>query len=172
MVAACRQAARQIAEQVTEQIAGRTTVSVERSVTRLLGVDGADALEVPLPNVLVDHVHDGGGLGRGIAYWLGNAMIQTGRSPQQIAEAVSAGELDLSSLELAEEPRDPRAGARGVRGATGRDRAPLRGARAMRERLGESADAAALRAHRDRGRLRGRGAREGRRGGRRATSSR
>ena len=94
-MAACRQAARQIAEQVAERIAGRTTVSVERSVTRLLGVDGANDLEAPLPNVLVDHVHDGGGLGRGVAYWLGNAMLQTGRSPQQIAEAVSAGELDL-----------------------------------------------------------------------------
>ena len=57
VVAACRQAAKQIAEQVSEQIADRTTVPVERSVTRLLGVDGADALEVPLPNMLVDHVH-------------------------------------------------------------------------------------------------------------------
>jgi beta-lysine 5,6-aminomutase alpha subunit len=103
VVAACRHAAKQIAEQVSEQIAGRTTVSVERSVTRLLGVDGADALEVPLPNVLVDHVQERGGLGRGIAFWLGNAMLQTGRSPQQIAEAVSAGELDLAKLDLGEE---------------------------------------------------------------------
>jgi beta-lysine 5,6-aminomutase alpha subunit len=104
VVAACRQAATRIAEQVAEQIAGRTTLSVERSVTRLLGVDGANALEVPLPNVLVDHVHERGGLGRGIAYWLGNAMIQTAGSPQQLAEAVSAGELDLLALQEAEEP--------------------------------------------------------------------
>ncbi len=103
VVAACRQAAKQIADQVAEQIAGRTTVSVERSVTRLLGVDGANDLEVPLPNVLVDHVRDRGGLGRGIAYWLGNAMLQAGRSPQQIAQAVDAQELDLSTLEQAEE---------------------------------------------------------------------
>jgi beta-lysine 5,6-aminomutase alpha subunit len=98
VVAACRQAAHQIADGVAERIAGHTTVSVERSITRLLGVDGANALDVPLPNVLVDHVHDGGGLGRGIAHWLGNAMLHTGRTPQQIAEAVSAGELDLLSL--------------------------------------------------------------------------
>jgi beta-lysine 5,6-aminomutase alpha subunit len=103
VVAACREAATQIAAQVSEQIAGRTTVSVERSVTRLLGMDGADGLEVPLPNVLVDHVHDGGGLCRGVAYWVGNAMLQTGRTPQQIAEALSAGELDLFALERAEE---------------------------------------------------------------------
>ncbi|MEA2201549.1 MAG: beta-lysine 5,6-aminomutase alpha subunit, partial [Solirubrobacteraceae bacterium] len=103
VVAASRQAAKQIAEQVGEQIAGRTTVSVERSVTRLLGVDGADSLDVPLPNVLVDHVQEHGGLGRGVAFWLGNAMLQTGRSPQQIAEAVSAGELTLSELDLGDE---------------------------------------------------------------------
>jgi beta-lysine 5,6-aminomutase alpha subunit len=103
VVAACRTAARQIAGQVSRRTAHSTTVSVERSVTRLLGVDGADALEVPLPNVLVDHIHDGPGLGRGVAHWIGNAMIQTGRSPQQIAEAVSAGELDLGSLPQAEE---------------------------------------------------------------------
>ncbi len=103
VVSACRQAARQIADQVSERIAGHTTVSVERSVTRLLGVDGANDLEAPLPNVLVDHVHAGGGLGHGVAHRLGNAMLQTGRSPQQIAEAVSAGELDLYALELADD---------------------------------------------------------------------
>lgn len=103
VIEACRQAARRIAEDVAERIAGKTTVSVERSVTRLLGVDGADELEAPLPNVLVDHVHQRGRLDRGIAHWLGNAMIQTGRDPQQIALAVSAGELDLLELEQAEE---------------------------------------------------------------------
>jgi beta-lysine 5,6-aminomutase alpha subunit len=103
VVAACRQAARQIADGVAERIAGKTTVSVERSVTRLLGIDGADELEVPLPNVLVDHVHERGGLDRGIARWLGNAIVQTGSEPQQIAEAVSAGELDLMGLEQADE---------------------------------------------------------------------
>jgi beta-lysine 5,6-aminomutase alpha subunit len=139
VVAACRQAARQIAEQVGERISGRTTVSVERSVTRLLGVDGADSLEVPLPNVLVDHVHDRGGLGRGIAHWLGNAMLQSGRSPQQIAEAVSAGELDLLALE----PSEPEA----IRERVGEEctarlaeiNRRFEERRAMRERLGEAA---------------------------------
>ena len=102
IVEECRQAARQIAEGVGERIAGHTSVSVERTVTRMLGVDGADELEAPLPNLLVQHVQDGGGLGRGIAHWVGNAMIQTGSSPQQIAEAVSAGELDLMALEQAD----------------------------------------------------------------------
>jgi beta-lysine 5,6-aminomutase alpha subunit len=138
-VAACRRAATQIAEQVSEQIASRTTVSVERSVTRLLGVDGANALEVPLPNVLVDHVQDGGGLGRGIAYWLGNAMLQTGRSPQQVAEAVSAGELDLHALELAEEPAIRARVLEECAGRLAEIARRFEERRAMRERLGAAA---------------------------------
>jgi beta-lysine 5,6-aminomutase alpha subunit len=138
VVAACRQASRQIAEQVSERVAGHTTVSVERSVTRLLGVDGADTLEAPLPNVLVDHVHDRGGLDRGIAHWLGSAMIQTGRDPQQIAQAVSAGELDLLALGEADESavreRVLEECASRLRQIGGRFEAR----RAMRERLGEA----------------------------------
>ncbi|HST34279.1 MAG TPA: lysine 5,6-aminomutase subunit alpha, partial [Solirubrobacteraceae bacterium] len=103
LVEACREAARGIADRMAAETADRTTLSVERSVARFLGVDGITELDVPLPNVLVEHVHDGGGLGRGIAYWLGNAMIQTGRDAQQIAEAVGAGELDLLALPRAEE---------------------------------------------------------------------
>ncbi len=103
LVEACREAARGIADRMAAETADRTTLSVERSVTRFLGVDGITELDVPLPNVLVEHVHDGGGLGRGIAHWLGNAMIQTGRDAQLIAEAVGAGELDLLALPSAEE---------------------------------------------------------------------
>jgi beta-lysine 5,6-aminomutase alpha subunit len=103
LVAACRDAATRIAGRTLEEIAGRTTVSIERNVARLLGVDGVDTFDAPLPNVLVDHARDRGGLGRGLAYWLGNAMLQTGRTPQQIALAVSAGELDLCALPPADE---------------------------------------------------------------------
>jgi beta-lysine 5,6-aminomutase alpha subunit len=145
VVEACRAAAKKIAEGVGEQIAGRTTVSVERSVTRLLGVDGANDLDAPLPNVLVDHVHEHGGLARGVGYWLGNAMLQTGRSPQQIAEAVNAGELDL--VALASSPEGEQAEESAIRErVTEETAARLREIRArfaerhaMRQRLGEAA---------------------------------
>ncbi len=103
LVEACREAARGIADRMAAETADRTTLSVERSVARFLGVDGITELDVPLPNVLVEHVHDGGGLGHGIAHWLGNAMLHTGRGAQQTAEAVGAGELDLLALPPAEE---------------------------------------------------------------------
>jgi beta-lysine 5,6-aminomutase alpha subunit len=95
----CRAAAVQIAANVAEEIDGKTTVSVERTAVRLLGVDGANELDVPLPNVLVDHVRDRGELGSGIAYWLGNAMLRDDAlTPQAAAEAVAAGRLDLCAL--------------------------------------------------------------------------
>ena len=67
-------------------------------------MDGANELDAPLPNVLVDHVADRGELGRGIAYWLGNAMLDDeSRTPQQIAEDVDAGKLDLCALPRAQD---------------------------------------------------------------------
>ena len=138
MVDSCRQAAARIAGQVAEEIGGRTTVSVERTVARLLGVDGANPLDAPLPNVLVDHVREREQLGFGIAYWLGNAMLHSERSSQQIAEEVDAGTLDLCGL-----PRSPEAAIREritsecVRrlGEIGRR---MDERRALRERLGEN----------------------------------
>ena len=119
------------------------------------------------PNVLVDHVHEHGGLGRGVGYWLGNAMLQTGRSPQQIAEAVDAGELDLTTLELAEDGAihervidETAARLREIRGALRRAPGDARAPR-------RSSDAAALRAHRHGRCVRGRRARQGRGRGRR-----
>jgi beta-lysine 5,6-aminomutase alpha subunit len=103
VVESCRQAAAEIAERLAQETAGKTTVSVERSVARFLGVDGVNELDIPLPNVLVDHVRDGGGLGRGVAYWLGNAMLQTGRGAQQVAEALGVGALELCGLPVAED---------------------------------------------------------------------
>jgi beta-lysine 5,6-aminomutase alpha subunit len=99
VIASCRQAASQIAAQVADAIADKTTVSVERTLARLLGVDGANELDAPLPNVLVDHVRDHGELARGIAYWLGNALLADAQAtPQSIAEAVERSELDLIAL--------------------------------------------------------------------------
>ncbi len=99
VIASARNHAKNIAESMQEFINAHTTVSTERTVLRLLGVDGVDDVERPLPNVLVDAIKDGGGLPKGIAYWMGNAIIKTGKTPQEIAEAVSLGQLDIMQLE-------------------------------------------------------------------------
>jgi beta-lysine 5,6-aminomutase alpha subunit len=101
VIDSARSCAARIANDMQSFIERHTTVSTERTVVRLLGIDGVDDVESPLPNVLVDVIKDGGGLSRGAAYWVGNAMIQTGLSPQEIAEKVSAGALDIMKLPAA-----------------------------------------------------------------------
>jgi beta-lysine 5,6-aminomutase alpha subunit len=139
VVGACHEAATQIAAQVAGEISGKTSVSVERTVTRLLGVDGANELEAPLPNVLIDHVRDRDGLGRGIAHWLGNAMLaDESLTPQTIAERVDAGALELCEL--------PQAPAEAIHARVLREcelrlqqiMAHTEERHALRERLGES----------------------------------
>lgn len=103
LIQSARLAACSIAEQTQQFIDKNTTVTVERTVARLMGVDGVDEIDKPLPNVLVDSIKEGGGLSRGVAFWLGNAMVQTGKTPQEIAEGVSAGEIDITKLPIADE---------------------------------------------------------------------
>ncbi len=93
-----RAAARQVAVDTQAFIDRHTTVTVERAVCRLLLIDGVNEVGVPLPNVVVDHLLEKGLLPYGAAYALGNAMAETGLTPQQIAEAVDRGELDLSKV--------------------------------------------------------------------------
>ena len=101
VIDSARSCAARIAESMQEFIDRHTTVSTERTILRLLGVDGIDEVETPLPNVVVDQIKDAGGLPRGVAYWMGNAMIQTGKSPQEIAEEMAAGNLEITKLPLA-----------------------------------------------------------------------
>ena len=98
LVDKARASARRIAEDTQDFIDLHTTVTVERTVCRLLGIDGVNELEVPLPNVVVDHLVDKGLLAGGAAYYIGNAVADTGMAPQQIAEAIDAGSLDLSAV--------------------------------------------------------------------------
>jgi beta-lysine 5,6-aminomutase alpha subunit len=84
-----------IAAPVMEFALGHTTVAIERTVARLFGVDGVDELGVPLPNVLVDAL--GPGLSGGLALPLAQACIDRNASPQQVAEALAAGDATLGS---------------------------------------------------------------------------
>ncbi|WP_026477153.1 lysine 5,6-aminomutase subunit alpha [Alkaliphilus transvaalensis] len=100
LVEKVRNSAKEIAENIQIFIDQHTTVAVERTVARLLGIDGVDAYDVPLPNVIVDHVKKENGIGNGIALYIGNAMLQTGLSPQEIAQQVAKEELDLTKLSM------------------------------------------------------------------------
>ena len=70
-----------------------------------MGIDGVDSNEAPLPNILVDFIKDKGMLKHGVLFLLGNAIVATGLSPQEIAEKTSTNELDITSLPLCEKEK-------------------------------------------------------------------
>lgn len=90
--------AKKIANSLQEFVENYTTVSVERTLSRLVGIDGVDKNEVPLPNLLIDSIYEKGVLSQGILFFLGNAIIETGLYPQQIAEKVANEGFDITKL--------------------------------------------------------------------------
>ena len=97
--------AKNIADDVQAFCEQYTTVAVERTLARLMSIDGVDESDVPLPNVVVDAIKDKGVLGEGILFFIANAMIQTGLKPQEIAEKVAKGELDLTKVVTRDQKR-------------------------------------------------------------------
>lgn len=90
--------AKKIADNVQQFADNYTTVSVERTLCRLVGIDDVDADGIPLPNVLVDDLKKKNVLEHGALFFLGSAIIATGQSPQQIAEKIASDELDITSF--------------------------------------------------------------------------
>lgn len=97
IVKEAREHAKNIADDVQSFIDLHTTVSIERTVCRLLGIDGVKN-DIPLPNIVVDHIKNEGNIGLGVSYYIGNAIVETNLNPQEIAEKVANLELDLTKL--------------------------------------------------------------------------
>ncbi|MFX0019951.1 MAG: lysine 5,6-aminomutase subunit alpha [Promethearchaeota archaeon] len=103
LVEKARSVARKIAIDTQNFIDKHTTTTIERTVCRLLGIDGVDEFGVPLPNNVVENINKGNNLGKGVTTFLGNAMIHTGLTLQQIAEKVSNEVIDLNEFQLNED---------------------------------------------------------------------
>lgn len=88
--------AEKIAADVQSFVDDYTTVAVERTLCRLVGIDNVDENGVPLPNVVVEQLQNAGALNRGVLYFLGCAAIEHRMNPMQIAQAVAGGKLDIT----------------------------------------------------------------------------
>ena len=108
LIARCRELAAAIAAPVSDFIAAHSTVAVERSVLRLLGVDGVGADEIPVPNMIVD-AFSPAERSRGVALPFGKALAETGLDPRGLGEAVAAGRVTLA--QFAATPDDAARGA-------------------------------------------------------------
>jgi beta-lysine 5,6-aminomutase alpha subunit len=104
----CRDLAGAIVAPVEAFIAAHSTVSVERAVLRLLGVDGITPQEVPLPNAILDAVapHE---RARGVALPFGKALAETGLEPAALGAEIAAGRCGLDQFATT-----PDAAARGA----------------------------------------------------------
>ena len=100
LVEKARTSARKVAEDTQRFIDLHTTVAVERTVCRLLGIDGINEVEVPMPNVVVEHLTAKNILNDGAALRIGNAMAELGIGPQEVAEGIDKGEIDLAAIPM------------------------------------------------------------------------
>lgn len=95
-IAHCRKIAKDIATDVQNYIDHHTTVAVERTILRLLDIDGVDDYGRPLVNAVIDHILEVGDLTKGVSHYMGYAIFDTGESPQAISRRVALKKLDLS----------------------------------------------------------------------------
>jgi beta-lysine 5,6-aminomutase alpha subunit len=94
VVREARELARRAGEPITELARTHTTVSVERAVLRLAGLDGADSGGMPWVNRLTDAVRDSVGLEHGVALPVWDAMAAGGHpSLRTLAEDAAAGRV-------------------------------------------------------------------------------
>ncbi len=93
-----REAAARIAGSFGWLFEDYSSLAVERTVLRLLGIDGALKDGKPLPNVVVDQLQAKQSLAKGAAIPVANAMLAKNLSAQEVADAVGRGELDLTEM--------------------------------------------------------------------------
>ena len=99
LVNQARASAAKVADDTQRFIDQHTTVTVERAVCRLLGIDGVNDMDVPLPNVVVDHLMANVPAARrrrrgpsATPWWRPVRIPRAWRRPS------TGGELDLSKL--------------------------------------------------------------------------
>lgn len=86
--------AREIAAEIQTFIDLHSSVSVERAVLRLYGVDGVNEEGTPLPNRIVEEAQRATMLEKGISPYFARAMLLTARDAQTTAELLAQGQVD------------------------------------------------------------------------------
>jgi beta-lysine 5,6-aminomutase alpha subunit len=94
VVALARDLAKRAGDPVTQLARTHSTVSIERAVLRMAGLDGADGEGMPWVNRLADAVKDAVGLEYGVALPVWDAMVAGGYPDlRTLAEQAAAGQV-------------------------------------------------------------------------------
>ena len=96
IIESCRLTAQKIIHPIHEMVVRHSTLSIERATLRFLGIH--DTLEgMPLVNLIVDQLPPQF-LSKGIAYWLGRAMLLNHASPIGVALKMAQRKIDLKKM--------------------------------------------------------------------------
>ncbi len=99
-VEACRNAAAKIAKNIQDFIDHHTTVSIERSVLRLFGVEESIQGR-PLANVVIENLTSEE-LSLGICHWLGRALVSQRTTPISFCLRIAEGRVRFQDLPAVE----------------------------------------------------------------------
>ncbi|MCP3921872.1 MAG: D-lysine 5,6-aminomutase subunit alpha [Desulfobacterales bacterium] len=86
--------AKDIADSVQKNVIdGNSSVSVERTVLRLYGVDGTDEEGTPYPNLIVDKLKEKDLLSKGVSKFFAASMLASKRDAMDTAELICQGNI-------------------------------------------------------------------------------
>jgi beta-lysine 5,6-aminomutase alpha subunit len=105
LILRARKAACGIANSFSWLFEDYSSVTIERTILRLMGIDGAMKDGKPLPNVIVDDLKTRNALGKGAAWWVANACAAQNKTPSEIAGLVAEGNLDLTKVTIQPSPK-------------------------------------------------------------------
>lgn len=95
-----RNYAKSIAFDIQQFINDHTTVSVERTVCRFLGIDGVNDLGVPYPNVIVDHLLEHNKLQYGVATFIASYLKYESFPLEELGMRIDKGITDISKYDI------------------------------------------------------------------------
>lgn len=90
--------AKKIADHLDNLIEKYSSISVERAVLRLYGVDGTDSNGIPLPNVLADILKKKNKLNVGASRNFAAAMLESGQNAMTTAKLIEQGKISFGGL--------------------------------------------------------------------------
>ena len=91
--------AKEIADRIQNFIDSHSSVSTERTILRLFGIDGTNDQEIPLPNRIVDLLREQNLLEQGISFPFSAACLKSRRDTQTTAEMIDRGEIILGDYD-------------------------------------------------------------------------
>ncbi len=100
IIAEARTFAKQIALEVQAFIDVHSTVAVERSVCRMLGIDGVDEEGIPLANIIVDAGKENFGLEKGISTFIASSLKFYQCDLNTWLEGIASKKMEVKNLSL------------------------------------------------------------------------